>query len=73
MGTKAQRLIYLPCYGERQEAEAKPHGEKMAEFSEQEATWATGEAGRVQTIPPPPAAMSHTPLPSPQPRTQLKE
>ena len=42
LGTKVQRLVYLLCLRERQEAQAEPNGEETAEFSEQEATWAMG-------------------------------
>ena len=34
LGTKVQRLVYLLCPDERQETEAEPRGEEMAEFSE---------------------------------------
>lgn len=33
-GTKVQRLVYLLGLDERQETEAEPKGEEMAEFSE---------------------------------------
>lgn len=33
LGTKVQRLVYLLCLGERQEAQEEPNGEEMAEFS----------------------------------------